>query len=197
MESQSLKVYRITLDYGNFLAFHLPMKDVIQRLNKSFPPKKLMHFYKYNLSLIDAWSDFSGQFSPIETSDKNLPIPDVSLWSSGSLLFSDKAKNSVEKHIGTMGEFLPVQSENGLVWIFNCLTVVNADEGRSSREEIDGQAISVRQINFHDEDVTKNLIFKSDFDSCTTVYCNEDFHRLITETNLKGINFNENLVGIF
>jgi hypothetical protein len=197
MESQSLKAYRITADYGNFLAFHLPMKDVIQKLGKSFPPKKLMHFYKYNLSLIEAWSDLSGQFSPIESSDNNLPIPDVSLWSSGSLLFSDHAKNTVEKHIGSMGEFLPVQSENGLVWIFNCLTVVNADEERSSREEIDGQAISVSQISFHEEDVTKNLIFKSAFDGCTTVYCNEDFHRLIIQMNLKGINFNENLAGIF
>lgn len=192
-----MKVYRVTADYDNFLAFHLPMKDVIQKLGRSFPPKKLMHFYKYNISLIDAWSDLSGQFSPIETSNTKLPVPDITLWSSGSLLFSDQAKKAVETHIASMGEFLPVQTENGLVWIFNCLTLVKADEKRSSREEIDGQAISVSDINFHEEDVAKNIIFKSDFDSCKTVYCNEAFYNLITETNLKGINFNENLVGIF
>lgn len=197
MESKILSVYRLAADYDNYLAFQLPMKDLIVKFGKTIPAKNLMHFYKHNVSLAEIWSEVSGDFINTKKTTSENMVPDATLWSSGALVFSDKSKQKLESYLNEMGEFLSVHSPFGKFWIFNCLNVVSADEAESSRIVQDGQVLEVNKIFFQKDDTERNLIFKTDFDAGKGVYCNDFFFNLITSMDIRGLTFKKNLVDIF
>lgn len=192
-----MNVFKILPDYEQFQAFHLPMKDLVVRLGQKVPPKKLMHFSKHNLSLVEVWEDFQGHFAPIEGVTKVDAIPDISVWTNAALILSPKAKGSLQEKLESQGEFLPVKTAQGGFWIYNCLAMVAADKERSRRVQEQGQVLDVKAIAFREEEVEGRLVFKTDYDASRSIYCTQTFRDVVKSKGLQGLNFSDELKGAF
>jgi hypothetical protein len=190
-----MNIYKVLPDYENFCAFTLPMKDLLQTLGRDIPPKTLMHFYRHDLVLKNHWKDIAATFEPIDRITKTQGIPEITVWAPGTLVFSEKAVNTL-KELLKGGELLPVSTPHGNYWIFNCSRSENAIESESQRTLKDGQVLDVQAIEF-DTEATKEPIFKTDFDGFRSVYCNEVFKTLTENHSLQGVRFAHNLVGAF
>ncbi|MCX2796351.1 imm11 family protein [Microbulbifer thermotolerans] len=191
-----MKVYKILPDYRNFWAFSLPMKTLILNLGKEIPAKNLMHFYKHNISLGEKWQSINASFAPVEGVTQGNNIPDISTWVPGALVLSEKSKAEFSELNGS-GEFLPVKTSNGPYWIFNCMTVVAADETQSNRVVEFDQVTDIKKLTFNPETVDGKHLFKTDYDGFRSLFCTDDFRRKILEMELQGLIFSDNLSGVF
>jgi hypothetical protein len=196
METKAMKIYKVLPDYGNFSAFRLPMKDLILKLGKKIPPKKLMHFYKHNLSLQEQWENISATFEPVEGITEGQNQPDISTWVSGTLVMSGRSK-SVLTNLEELGEILPVETNQGAYWIFNCSTIVAPDESRSSRVVESGQVLDIQTLIFNTESLDDKQLFKTDYDGFRSLFCTDKFRAQVIDNNLGGILFSEELAGAF
>ncbi|WP_444920875.1 hypothetical protein ACJJID_19415 [Microbulbifer sp. CnH-101-G] len=192
-----MKAFKLLSNHRDFLAFKLPMKDVILRLGKKIPAKSLMHFYKHNLSLKDNWEDLNADFIAADGVNVTSEIPDVTTWVNGTLVFSDKAKEAISEHICSLGEFLPVSTPAGNFWIFNCQNQVSAEEMGSHNTEQNDQVLDLEKISFRKEDIGKNLIFKTQYDGYRSLYCSSDFCKILDDLGIKGIRFSSELSEVF
>lgn len=192
-----MMTFKLLPDYTNYQAFNLPMKDLVQALGRKIPPKKLMHFSKHNIELADAWEGVSGHFAPIEGVSGSPSIPDVSVWAKGTLVVSQNARDRLKAALAPHGEFLPVTTPEGPFWVFNCLTMVPADDDRSRRVEEQGQVLDVEALAFRDSDIGDNLVFKTDFDSCRSLFCTAALRDLLKDEGLRGLSFGDTLAGAF
>lgn len=191
-----MNIYKILPDYERFLAFDLPMKDVLMSLGKDIPLKQLMHFYKYDLQLTKNWKDIKAKFTPIEGVTKGSAIPDVTTWAPGTLVFSQKAVNLLP-WLCDVGELLPVTTDAGTFHILNCKFVAQADESLSSRIVENGQVLEVKNIAFDFASVQKKKIFKTDYDQFRNLFCLDSLKAEIEWAELSGLLFSENLAGMF
>ncbi len=191
-----MKIFKVLPDYGNFSAFRLPMKDLMLKLGKKIPPKKLMHFYRHNLSLLEHWQNISATFEPVEGITEDQNQPDISTWVSGTLVMSDKSRN-VLTGLEDLGEILPVETNQGTYWIFNCSTIVAADESRSSRTVESGQVLDIQTLVFNTESIDDKLLFKTDYDGFRSLFCTDKFRTQVIDNKLGGILFAEELTGAF
>lgn len=192
----SFNVYKILPDYEHYCSFSLPMKNLYMALGGKVPLKQLMHFYKHNLLLGDNWNDIKASFVSIEEVTSGNEIPDVTTWSRGALVFSEKAL-AVFDWLGDLGELLPVTTENGRYWIFNCTTIAQADEANSQRLVDYGQVMDVDKLAFLPGSVGGKDIFKTDYDGFRNIFCSDRFKSELESAGLKGLLFSENLVGAF
>ncbi|MCO1334870.1 hypothetical protein MO867_11015 [Microbulbifer sp. OS29] len=191
-----MKVYKVLPDYQNFWVFTLPMKNLILNLGKQIPPKKLMHFYKYNISLGETWTGVTASFDPIEGVTGGVNIPDISTWLSGSLVMSEKCKAEFTDLKG-IGEFLPVSTNNGKYWIFNCMAIAAANETQSSRVMESEQVLDINALEFDSESVSDKYLFKTDYDGFRGLFCTDTFRRKVIDNKLRGLLFSEDLANKF
>lgn len=187
-----MKLYKVSPDYKNFLAFSLPIKDLIVNLGKDIPPKKLLHFYKHNLSLSEKWPNMTASFHPVEGITESSNLPDISTWVPGTLIMSENSRTALSDLNG-IGEFLPVSTNNGNYWIFNCMTITPADETNSSRVMESGQVLDVETLAFNPEDINGKHLFKTDYNGFRDLFCTEEFKRMVLDEKLEGLLFSDNL----
>ncbi len=69
------------------------------------------------------------------------------------------------------------------------MNLVNADEERSEAYIVNDVWMGIKSIHFKTEDIAKNLIFKSKFDRCGTIYCGDEFKQIIEILKLEGLLF--------
>ncbi len=112
-------------------------------------------------------------------------------------MVSQKARDRLDAALAAYGEFLPVTTSHGPFWVFNCLTMVAADEERSRRIEEQGQVLDVEALSFCDRDVGDCLVFKTTYDPCRSLFCSEKLRDLMRDEGLKGLNFEPRLAGAF
>jgi hypothetical protein len=172
------------------------MKDVLLAIGKDIPLTKLMHFYKHNLSLKDAWTNISASFKPIEGITTEDTIPDVTVWVPGTLVLSDRAID-VLPNIARHGELLPVDTPVGKYWILNCTKEVNADERYSQHTIESDQVLDVESLQFKQEEAAQAVLFKSPFDGYRSLFCTHPLMNSILNSRINGLRFSEDLVGGF
>jgi hypothetical protein len=196
LETRIVTTYKILPDHERFCAFTLPMKTVLLALGKEIPPTRLMHFYKHNLPLKNAWTAISASFELVDGVTTGAAVPDVTVWAPGTMVLSDKAANALPEFAG-YGELLPVETPAGQYWILNCMTEIDADE-RQSRNTVESDQIShVETLQFVGEDVVNAGLFKSAFDGYRNLFCAEKVKNAIRNAKLVGLTFSECLVGGF
>lgn len=191
-----MKTYKILPDYEGYCAFTLPMKDVLLTLGRQIPATKLMHFYKHNLALKDAWTSISASFEPVEGITEDVAIPDITVWVPGTLVLSKQALEALPD-LANHGELLPVKTPSGHHWILNCLTRVDADAQYSKHISEAGQVLDVQSLQFKNEEAMRAGLFKSPFDEYRNLFCSEQWMNSIQTAKLSGLIFSSKLEGGF
>jgi hypothetical protein len=190
-------IYRIENDGHQFKWLGLEVHDIIDMMPEEYSLKELHRFNYFNLSLANGWNNVNSTFRPnFDRPDD--PIPDISLWLGyASLVFSERAFEVLGDMLKGFGEFLPIACNGDTFHIFNCRTLANADESRSKQIIFDGQAVGAEKIAFDDKDVNGKTVFKSKYNACVDLYCDESFKNEVEKYAFKGLVFSTELVPSF
>lgn len=192
-----LSRYLIENDRAAFKWLALQVDDFIDLMPERYSDAQLLRFSYYNTSLKDGWGEVSSRFVQGEDGEA-LPVPDISLWLPGAaLVLSAKALSALGKLLEGAGEVLPVNCAGELFYIFNCLSLVEADPGQSKQISDAGVVVGVEQIGFAPAAVEDSVIFKTRFDHCTGLYCNQEFKDKVEGAGLVGVRFNSALLPLF
>lgn len=189
-----LKPYLIENDGTGYKWLALQVDNFIEMMPEKYSDAQLLRFSYHNTSLKDGWMNVSSTFIQDETREP-LPIPDISLWLPGAaLVLSTKAMNALGSMIGNFGEILPVNCDGEPFFIFNCLNMVEADPNQSEHLVESGLVVGVKRIGFSSTDIAKSAVFKSRFDNCTALYCNDVLKLAAEQSGLLGIKFTPSLL---
>lgn len=193
-----MPLFAIRNDGYEYQELDLTSMDVVNNAPEDIPMADIIGFHRNNTAMQSWWQTPETRFIHNEGTTSG-PIPDIRLWSGGansSLVLSPTAWRLLGELMQPYGEFLPVKADGETCQIFNCLTLAEADETRTSHEYVDGAEFGLKQLAFT-EDAESLLLFKTTADACTTLFCNERFKDAVESFNLSGITFDENLIEVF
>lgn len=181
--------YRLKSNDIDYLSLVYDDEEVIEKLGE----ENLIQIECDPREYAPIWQKLSVRFEPALGGKSDKPIPDLQVHS-GHLFLSEKALKSLKGIIEPHGELLPVMysSENEASKegaIFNPLKVVSANEKTSTKDSFG----EVASLFFYTEEV----IFKTDFDDYFGVYCSKEFRQLVSEADLSGLVFSEDLSSDF
>ncbi|MCO1336507.1 hypothetical protein MO867_19425 [Microbulbifer sp. OS29] len=189
--------YKISFDHIGYLNLSIDLEELMFTVGDSLGGMKAFKTYSWdNKALSEIWEDVGGTFVKVNGL-KHTERPDITTWNGANLVLSQKAHSALSKDLAPHGEFLPITLDGAPYIIFNCLNAISADKSVSEADIQNDLWMGVKSIGFTEEDVDQNLIFKTKFDRCVTLYCGDRFKSLVEDANLKGINFLEDLVAAF
>ncbi|MCW1718320.1 hypothetical protein OIZ54_06080 [Pseudoalteromonas sp. A3] len=67
----------------------------------------------------------------------------------------------------------------------------------TERAYLDGFEDGLKSLVFDDEGISNKLIFKSKMQSGLSLYCTDNFKKLVNDNNLTGLVFNTDLLACF
>lgn len=190
------KVYAVHNDNFKFQEFCLPITDLMDAAPDSVNARDVMKFHSRNLNMKTWWQPIPVQFQAAQDIPE-ATLPDICLWRGFSLVLSPYAYTQLSEALQDFGEFLPVSYGQDTYYIFNCLTLGLADEINSQQDIQDGVFMGVKKLSFNDVDISGKLVFKTEYNRCSRLYCSESFKQSVEESGLKGLAFNEDLVSEF
>lgn len=186
-------LYAIRNHGFSFQELSFPITKVIAFAPASVNEKEVMKFNYHNLVMATWWpTDVVAEFKQIPDKEP-APIPDISEWRGASLVLSPRAYECLSVLLANAGEFLPVKVEDQTFYLFNCLTFGLIDEINSKQDIQDGIFMGIKNIRFNSVDIAEKIVFKTTFDRCLTIFCDERFKRVVEANKLTGIEFRENL----
>ncbi|MBB5211973.1 hypothetical protein [Microbulbifer hydrolyticus] len=186
------KIYAIRNDGFGYQSLDLTLLDIARYAPEDIDPDAVMDFSRTNSRLAEWWQTPDTRFVCNEgVNDKG--IPDISAWIGASLVLSPKAHRYLSDTLKSYGELLPVTVGNDTFFIFNC-TQLGEEDLSMSEYETQGE-IPIQLLNLAFRNSAQTLpVFKSRYESCLTVFCNERFMHAVEDFNLTGVVFDENLV---
>lgn len=190
------QIFRIKNDDFNYQAFALDIDDFIDFVPDEIPENQIIKFSYYNLQLKPWWGEVHSAFKGVGGEERQ-PLPDVSTWIDATLVLSSRAQSILKLLLSTFGEFLPVQCDHEIFYIFNCLTFGMADEINSKQDIQEGAFMGLKSLQFNTVDVDQKIVFKTTLNRCSDIYCNQEFKNMVESNNLSGIAFDADLEGIF
>jgi len=181
----TMSIYAIKRDGFKYQELDLNVNDFIDDFPEEYSYRQAHDFSIENIAMANFWKPVRTGFSRIEGQD-NL-IPDLTPWIRATILFSPKAYRLLGDTMSPYGEFLPILIENGDTWdeyqIFNCLTMVDAIEEKSSDSS----------IAFDPSSVGDELVFKTAYNSCLDLFCGPRLKSAIEDFGLNGVIFDTQL----
>lgn len=179
------KLYKIDQDGFKYQELDLKVNDFIESFPENYSYHQAHDFSVENIPMKSFWPPMRTGFLALE-GEKNL-IPDITTWLNATLLLSPKAFRLLGEALSPFGEFLPILIENSDSWdeyqIFNCLTLADVIEEKSSDTE----------KVFDLDSVGNKLIFKTKFDNCLDLFCQERLKTVVESFDLSGIIFDSRL----
>ena len=186
------KIYAIRNDGFGYQSLDLTLLDITRFAPEDIDPDAVMDFSRTNSRLAEWWQIPDTRFVSNE-GVKDKGIPDISTWIGASLVLSPKAYRYLSDTLKSYGELLPVTIGSDTFFIFNCIQADEEDLNACEYETQDGIPIQLLNLAFKDS-AQAFPVFKSRYESCLTVFCNERFMRAVEDFNLTGVVFDENLV---
>ena len=113
------------------------------------------------------------------------------------IVFKPSAFEILKPLIQDFGEFIEINTNRGLMILFNLLTFGNEDLSLTEVKYSDGFEDGLHSLVFIESDVKNKPIFKSKMEGANLIYCNEDFFNVVKRNNLTGIDFYKDLLSIF
>jgi|SRR5690554_1251255 len=190
-----MKIYKILRDSENHMEFTTNLEEMLDELGPKVGDLEFMHFSRHNLRLAQYWKTFSGTFRKVKSGASALP--DISCWRGATLVLSEPTYSTLEFILQPYGELLPIICNGETYYIFNCLTLASIDKKKSTQSPLDEGLIEFDKIAFEENSIQGKLVFKSQEEGCTAIFCCDDFINIINSQNIKGIKFSENLSEIF
>ncbi len=176
-----MAIFAIRNDGCKYQELDLDVNDFIEEFPECYDYGQCHDFSVENISMLEFWQFKRTGFREIE-GEENL-IPDITSWIDATLLLSPKAYRLLSDTLSPFGEFLPIMIEMETYYIFNCLTVVDVIEEKSSDTSIE----------FDMGSVSNTLIFKTRFQRCLDLFCLERLKTIVEGFELKGIVFDSHL----
>lgn len=178
-------------DY-EYMMLSLDAMDVIRKAprDQGLEFDDIMSFSKRDTQFASWWSAPETSFIA-NTNSRSPKVPDLMIWQAGAaLVLSPRARRLLGDVLNHHGELLPVRimNEPEEYWIFNCLSRKEADLEKSAWEYAEGAPLHLKSIGFS-QGSDDPIIFKTDFDNSTTLYCGEKFKAAVEEYGLKGLTF--------
>lgn len=186
------KLYAIRNDGFGYQSLDLTLLDIARFAPEDIDPDAVMDFSCTNSHLAEWWQAPDTRFVSNEgVQDRG--IPDISTWIRASLVLSPRAYRYLSDTLKAYGELLPVTVGKETFFIFNCTQLGEEDLSGCVYETQGGIPIQLLNLAFKDS-VQTFPVFKSSYESCLTLFCNERFMNAVEEFNLTGVVFDENLV---
>ncbi len=117
--------------------------------------------------------------------------PDIVQYEAGSQrLFSSRARQSLEKRFLDTGEWLKVTISDEVLWMFNCLEIVDAiDESKSEIRRLDNnRANEIRIHAFIEDKVPEDRVFMVSTKP-NHMFCTDTFVNFVKESGWEGFFF--------
>ena len=121
---------------------------------------------------------------------------DVNLYGS-FLVLNEPAYECLSASLSELGEFIDLKINGDNLYLFNPLIFAQEDLKLTERAYLDGFEDGLKSLVFDDEDISNKLIFKSKMQSGLSLYCTDDFKKLVNDNNLTGLVFNTDLLTYF
>ena len=121
---------------------------------------------------------------------------DVNLYGS-FLVLNEPAYECLNASLSESGEFIDLKTKGDNLYLFNPLIFAQEDLSLTERAYLDGFEDGLKSLVFDDEDINNKLIFKSKMQSGLSLYCTDDFKKLVNDNNLTGLVFNTDLLTYF
>ncbi len=189
-----MSIYKILRDSDSFMEFATNLEEMLNEIGPHTGELEFMHFSRNNLKLQPYWKSFKGTFKKVRTGATK--IPDITCWRGATLVLSKSAHDKLSEVLSSYGELLPITVNNAPYFIFNCLELAKLDSSNSAFNTEDGHQIEAEKIAF-DKGAQEKLVFKSQEEGCTAVFCGEALKNKVQSEGLTGIKFSEDLAGIF
>ncbi len=193
-----MNIYQIQPDGFKFKEFFLDQDLCLGHVpeDTALTFVQLMRFGLYNLKLGGWWKPLKARFTTQEGLPDR-PIPDLATWVEASVVLSAKAYDALHEYLSDYGEFLEISVDGNPYYIFNNHVFGLPDEINSKKEILDGENVGVEKLSFNSIDTENKLTFKTKFDSCSNLYCNEAFKKIVEDSGLTGIVFSEDFTNPF
>ncbi len=190
------QIYAIRNDYNHHKELDLETMDIARHAPDDIDLDDILGFSLANKPMNSWWVAPETKFLDVNDLPDS-PIPDVSVWAAGAcLILSPKAHRMLGELLQSSGEFLPVIIENETYHIFNCLTLGEEDDAKSSFRYENEIKLGLKYLEFKKDEFDK-VIFKSKLETCLTLFCNERLKDAVESFDLTGVIFDKNLIEIF
>jgi len=193
MEQEKMKIFKILNDFENFFSFSIENGELFSKM-PAFSAK-----FK-GKPIITEWVTPNSEFFQSDNYTSNgVHIPSITTWLLGNLVLNSNAYNKLKTELESYGEFLETNCEGIPYYIFNTLKIIPDDliDKNKTKEKIEsGIYMGLEDLAFKDIDSSDYMIFKTNADKLTYLYCTETFVNLIKTINLTGLKFSENLCSI-
>lgn len=146
-------------------------------------------------SVTGSWKPLTCEFKDISRG-KQAQEPTISTFLS-YLVISDDFFSEFSSALAPFGEFLSIYVGDAKYHAFNCLTLGQEDEQKTTAKYMGDIEIGLETLAFEHGDVSDKPIFKSAREGGVSLFCNEAFKRLCENLGVKGIEFDEDLLSIF
>ncbi|MCL6272212.1 hypothetical protein M3P05_20020 [Sansalvadorimonas sp. 2012CJ34-2] len=191
-----MTIYSIKNDGYEYQELCLPITALMDAAPDSVPSRDVMKFHARNLAMRSWWKPLNVNFAPVQ--DKpDAPLPDVCVWRGSTLVLSEKAYQVLSSILEPFGELLPVTQNSENYYLFNCLTLGLADELNSEQDIQSGVYMGVKRLAFNTVDVEGKSVFKTKFNRCMSLFCDDALPTLVEEHHLKGLIFSTDLASEF
>lgn len=184
-----MTVYRLQFDRANYLAAEIWPDEIHQKLGDPF-------ILGRTSTWTDIWVPLEVKFHDLSDRGGVLTPPDITVWFTSDLVLSQKAYQELKELLAEYGEFLPLTCEGNPYWLLHVTRTTgmeSVNERRSKRTIDEADFITAEALEFNEQSVQGNLIFKSIYDEGRTLFCNEIFTDIASNAGLGGLRFTTNL----
>ena len=115
---------KLHIDTERFYTLSIDLDEYLDHFDPVIGERRALHVAIHDLPLSAHWTPISLVVKEYE----GCALPDISSWHAGNLVLNQKAVEALRPHLDACGEILPLKSDLGDYYFFNCLKSVPADQ---------------------------------------------------------------------
>ncbi|MEN0036694.1 MAG: hypothetical protein AAGC78_06485 [Cellvibrio sp.] len=185
------QIFAIRKDLPNYQVLDLGLTDITRHLPDSADLDSVFDFSELNTSLASLWNTPETRY--VNSGKKKALQPDLSCWVDSTLVLSPKAYRFLKDSLVNLGEFLPVEIDGELHYIFNCFVWGDVNEEACEFNNEEGMEAGLKHLEFRSS-ASNLLVFKAQIECGLTLFCSQRFKDIVESFELVGLTFDENLI---
>lgn len=180
-------IYRIHSHIEHYLVLHIEGREARKVLGKDTD----FDIDERPIAYLNDWNAMKVSFYDAFGDDKNKAIPDISLRL-GKLFLSERAYQVLKVLLENDGEFLPVITELGEAYIYNCLTVADRFNAVDEKLCIHDPLNDRFSVGFIESRLVDCHVFRAQID-LSGYFCKQEMKDLVEQHKLTGISICEDI----
>lgn len=187
-----MRTYFLLPNYKNYWCFDIDTDHLAEKLKidpESEAYDELIDFGMHGVSYIDIWNEPVATFKPLPDWPTANEIPDISVFNSSVLVFSQRACALMRPGFEEYGELLPVDVRGRTFYVLNVLKRVNIDNEKTEWNMLYGAIESPKLLAFDHQELTNTYLFYCEEHPVHGLYCTTPFKEAIETLGFKGLIF--------